>query len=527
MEKQSRDITYLDIKNYWFTLFPELSSMDELDKILEEVSHIKKDNIESFIEDYENKIEIGVDGLFKKESSIVLEDISYDIKKEVSFYNFFKPILNFFIADCYEKIKCLDIIENPKTFISCFIKNECIKLLEFSQRILVLEINIARLNGSLKGSTKEERFNYYTDTILNDSDYLKSVYKEYSYMYKILVNRCKWDFEFILEVLTHTKEHMSEIKSYILNSNEDIKVKTIVSSLGDSHKRGRTVSIINFTNRDKVIFKPRSLELDNGFNKFIDYLNEKHNDVNSNLYKVKVISGENYGFCEFIERKDCNNEEEVKQFYYRTGKLLGALFALNAKDIHHENIIAMGNQPVVIDLEALFHSDVTLMDKRFFKSIEVAQKIIESSVYSIGFLPQKISNPYNNDSSTYVDVSAFGGEENQAAPFKAFKLVNSNTDEIKIEKVEGFIESQNNNPKVNGEIRKSEYYIDEIKQGFADIYSILYENKNEVVELVNYIFKGMKNRFILRPTYIYGQLMNTSYHPDFMRDEIHRYIVSG
>ena len=57
------------------------------------------------------------------------------------------------------------------------------------------------------------------------------------------------------------------------------------------------------------------------------------------------------------------------------------------------------------------------------------------------------------------------------------------------------------------------------------IYDILYKNKNEVIPLIQSIFSEMKNRFILRPTYIYGQLINTSYHPDFMQDEIHRYVL--
>lgn len=298
----------------------------------------------------------------------------------------------------------------------------------------MLEINLARLSGKLKGSSKEERFEYYINNLLNAESYLKTLYSDYSHMYNILITRCMWDFKFLVEVVMHTKENLLDIKNYLLNTNEDIKISIINSSLGDSHNKGKTVSIVYFNNNKKIIYKPRSLDLEKGFNKFLSYLDEIDTNTSTPLYKMKVISKENYGFSEFIEPKDCNTENDVKNFYYKTGKLLGALFALNAKDIHHENIIAMSDNPIVIDLEALFHSDVTLIDKRFFKSIEVAQKIIDSSVYSIGFLPQKISSPYDNNDETYVDISGFGGEDNQVAPFKALSIVNGYTDEIKNEK---------------------------------------------------------------------------------------------
>ena len=312
-----------------------------------------------------------------------------------------------------------------------------------------------------------------------------------------MILRCRWDFQFICTIISRVEENIYRIKSEILDTDNDIKIKNISLGLGDSHNKGKTVSIITFSDDSKIVYKPRTMELELGFNKYLEFLNSKSNDRNYDLYTMKLISYEDYGFCEFVKHDECMSLEEVKNFYYKTGKLLAALYSLNAKDIHHENIIARGLEPIVIDLEALFHSDITLIDKKFFKSIEVAQKIIDSSVYSIGFLPQKISNPFETESSKYVDVSAFGGEENQLAPFKAFKVVNENTDEIKIEKVDGFIEVQSNNPKVNGNVVKSEDYVEEIKRGFSDGYEVIVDNKIESEMTIRNIFSGMNITFNL------------------------------
>lgn len=526
MENKSYEISCVDIKEYWLTLFKELDSMSELDELLENVSGIKEDEIESFILNYSNKVnEEKSNDLFTVKISDRLYSLIDKLKKNNPFINFFVPFINYYFNELDSKINSCDFIEDKDEFLSHFLENECLELLEFSQRTLVLEINCARMSGMLKGSTSEERFEYYVDYLLKDNNYLRAIYDEYDHLSNLLMLRCRWNFEFICTALDRIEENLLEIKTNILDIDRDIKVINICIGLGDSHNKGKTVSIINFNDGSKVVYKPRAMELELGFNKYINFLNDKSEDRMFDLYTMKVINRKDYGFCEFVEYKECNSLEEAKVFYYKTGKLLAALYSLNAKDIHHENIIARGTEPIVIDLEALFHSAVTLIDKKFFKSIEVAEKIIDSSVYSIGFLPQKISNPFESESSKYVDISAFGGEENQVAPFKAFKIVNENTDEIKIEKVDGFIEMQNNNPKVNGEIVKAEDYIEEIKSGFSDIYDLIVNNKIEIDRVIKDIFKGMKNRFILRPTYIYGQLIHTSYHPDFMRNEMYRYIL--
>lgn len=525
MEKLNEQLTYTDVKNYWLTLFPELESMEELDEIIKNVSGVEKEDFEKFIYDYKCDVKININDLFDKEENEFLNSVSEELRDDNPFFYFFKPMFNYCIDYALDTVHNLSFIEDKDEFMKNFLKNESNKLMEFAQRTFIREVNSAKNANVLKGNDGRERFSYYSKVLLNNKDYLKMFYSEYIHLYNILIQRCIWDFKFIGEVSSLTEKHLDEIKSKLLNTDEDLIIKNIQTSLGDSHKDGKTVSMIYFTNGRKVVFKPRSLELESGFNKFIDYLNEKTNKEEASLYKTKIIEGEDYGFCEFIGHDDCKNYEDAENFYYRTGRLLGALFALNAKDIHHENIIAMGSQPVVIDLEALFHCDVTLMDRVFFRSIETAQKIIDSSVYSIGFLPQKISSPFDNDSSDFVDVSGFGGEENQKAPFKAFKVVNSGTDEMRLEKVEGFIETQNNNPRVNGKIIKSEDYIEVIKKGFSDVYDIISANKDEVINLIKDGFKGTTNRFIIRSTYIYGQLLNTSYHPDFMGEELHRNIL--
>ena len=61
-----------------------------------------------------------------------------------------------------------------------------------------------------------------------------------------------------------------------------------------------------------------------------------------------------YGWAEFVAHRYCDGEAELARFYRGLGHWLGVLRLLGGTDIHHENLIAVGPVPVVIDVESLF-----------------------------------------------------------------------------------------------------------------------------------------------------------------------------
>ncbi len=65
-----------------------------------------------------------------------------------------------------------------------------------------------------------------------------------------------------------------------------------------------------------------------------------------------------YGWTEFVEAQACDTPEQVQRFYERQGGYLALLYFLEATDFHLENLIAAGEHPVLVDLEALFHPRV-------------------------------------------------------------------------------------------------------------------------------------------------------------------------
>jgi lantibiotic modifying enzyme len=76
------------------------------------------------------------------------------------------------------------------------------------------------------------------------------------------------------------------------------------------------------------------------------------------LRTLKLIERGDYGWSEFVVASLCTAQDEVARFYEHQGSYLALLYALNAVDLHNENVIAAGEHPMLVDLEALFHPRV-------------------------------------------------------------------------------------------------------------------------------------------------------------------------
>jgi lantibiotic modifying enzyme len=63
------------------------------------------------------------------------------------------------------------------------------------------------------------------------------------------------------------------------------------------------------------------------------------------------------GYCwmERIEVAPCKNGAAARRFYQRIGAMIGAAYLLKAVDCHRDNVIAAGEHPVLVDVEALWH----------------------------------------------------------------------------------------------------------------------------------------------------------------------------
>src|SRR5262249_35687328 len=122
---------------------------------------------------------------------------------------------------------------------------------------------------------------------------------------------------------------------------------------GDFHRGGRSVIIATFDNDWKIVYKPHLLAVDVPFCEFLTALNRMGD--HPPFKTAAVIDRGEYGWSEFVSSRPCDTLAQVRRFYQRQGGYLALLYFLEATDFHLENLIASGEDPILVDLEALFH----------------------------------------------------------------------------------------------------------------------------------------------------------------------------
>ncbi|WP_026528989.1 type 2 lanthipeptide synthetase LanM family protein [Butyrivibrio sp. VCD2006] len=522
------NVSEKDIWEYWKTLFPEVKREDEIKSMIGfsqglcdgDVLKIWKSQ-ETDNHEFMNWLEMQND-VFYPETEWGTSDDENHMNRA-----FFPLFL--FEKDRMDELKGIieksQLFLDPEKIYEDILEDICLRLREISIRTLIGEIQIEKKRGNLKGDDSNKRYLYYTDNIWAKREYVSSFYSEYKELLNMQLIIFDNAYKSIREMIDRIAENYQDLVNMIDAKGREPLISELHTGLGDSHRLGRTVSLVVFSSGEKVIYKPRNLNAEIGFAAYSKAISEGLILRDAALYEIKAITHDDYGFIEYITQEECTTREQLQRYYYRSGVIMAMLYSLNAKDIHHENMISHGEYPVMIDLEALFHCRLEHKGINSDKTAyEVALESIEDSVYSIGLLSMKLTNPYDKENGT-VDISGFGGTEQQVSPFKVLMIQNRDTDEICFEKSTYIIKPQKNVAKYKGRAANATDYKEFIIKGFDDAYIYIMEHKSELKCGLKEWFGEMSTRIIYRPTYIYTKLMFTSNHPDFMREKVHRYIL--
>ena len=255
------------------------------------------------------------------------------------------------------------------------------QVLGLLNRTLVLELNVARVQEQLAGDTPEERFESFIAR-LGEPEVVSALWEEYPVLGRqVIVALTQW-VETSLEFLQRLVADWKEIRSRFFPSADPGLIIKLNSS-GDRHHGGRSVHIAEFSNGSRLVYKPRSLKLDQHFQELLAWINERSPELQFRL--LKLLPKDGYGWIEYVDSAPCNSEDEIRRFYRRQGGLLALLYALHATDFHFENLIACGEHPVLVDLETLLQPN--LHEAREQDAGFRAQQEIMNSVFRTGLLP--------------------------------------------------------------------------------------------------------------------------------------------
>ncbi len=379
-------------------------------------------------------------------------------------------------------------------------------------RTIVLELNVARLEGRLSGETAEKRFQSYM-YLLRQPENLLALLEEYNVLARQVVLSIERWVAYSLEFLGHLCADWQAIRDAFSPGSDPGVLTEAVAGAGDTHRGGRSVMLLKFRSGLRLVYKPKSLAIDIHFQELLTWLNT-HGQQPS-LRTLKLIDRGKYGWSEFVAVSSCQSEEEVARFYERQGAYLALLYVLEAADFHHENVIAAGEHPLLIDLEALFHPRIHLDDLSGLP----AQDALNHSVLRIGLLPIRL---WSDKEHQGIDISGLGGQEGQFTPRPVPMYTEIGTDQMRLVREQIQLDGGHNRPKLKDQGIETLGYCEQVISGFTRMYQLLITHRDELLTELLPRFAHDEIRFIARATGAYTMLLTESFHPNMLRDALQR-----
>jgi type 2 lantibiotic biosynthesis protein LanM len=382
------------------------------------------------------------------------------------------------------------------------------RLADMLSRTMVLELNVARLRGDLRGESAEERFKSFLGKLAEPACVL-NLMREYPVLARQVMERIDQWVRFSLEFLLHLRDGWEEIQARFFPEGKPGMLAEARAGMGDHHREGRSVLWCRFTSGRRLIYKPRSLALDVHFQELLRWVNERGS--HPPLRVLNILSRGDHGWVEFIEAGACGTADDANRFYQRQGANLALLYALEACDFHHENVIAAGEHPVLVDVEALFHARIQ----------EEAEDELEGSVMRAGLLPHR---EFGDGGSEGIDLSGMGAGRGQVTPYAVPAVRSGGTDEMRFVREYLPVSFEKNRPLLAGAQLNPQDYGDAIVHGFTSMYQTLIAHRDALLAADGPLqrFHDDEIRVLLRSTEVYGLLLWDSFHPDMLRDALDR-----
>jgi type 2 lantibiotic biosynthesis protein LanM len=380
-----------------------------------------------------------------------------------------------------------------------------LRLVKLAARTLVLELARARQRGDLIGATSAERFLDFIHRLVGGSE-LADLLAAYPVLARVLGEACRQSVEGHLELLTRLAEDR-ELLTELLNGEDPGDLTSVVPG-GDPHRGGRSTTTLTFGTGRKLVYKPRPLDLHQHFNELTEWLNSK-TDVA--LRTVRVVTRPGYGWLEYIDHEPCADPAGVRRFYYRQGALLALLYVLDGIDMHNENLIAAGDQPVLVDVETLFHP---AMVSTGLLGQDPAHSALLDSVSRTALLPVMVAGEHGA-----ADLSGIGGDDG-VAPHEVVDWADAGLDSMHLVRRAGTTRHGTNRPVLNGVVAEPRDHEVSVLAGFRTAYEAIARDRAELLGPQG-LLAGCANdeiRYVARPTRIYATLLDESTHPDALRD---------
>lgn len=450
-------------------------------------------------------------------SAFPLSDELFGGSPHAAFLTAVRPLLDAAYSDLIAGINAL--VERfpsppfePSTVGGLLAQNLPLPFLILLNRALVLELHLAGQAGQLTGATPEERFQSFIDA-LRDPAVALGVLNQYPVLARQLTETAFHWVDFSLEILGHLAADADRLRE-VFSPGRSLGVLTEAQTgQGDSHRGRRSVALLRFDSGLGLVYKPRPLTVDAEFQDFLEWTEAR--GFVPGFRRLRILDVDGHGWAERVDPAPCATSEEVERFYLRQGGYLALLYALSAIDMHHENLIAVGEHPVLVDLEALFHP----LDETLGRTGDL---LFPDTVLRIGFLPTADWGGAPGEAG--ADLSGLAAVDGQVLPKPILRSVDAGTDQMRFSRQAITIPVGDHRPTLGGDAIDLSAYTETIVEGFWRMARLLTLHRAELLSADGPLaaFANAPVRFLVRKTLAYSNLSFEGQHPYLLGDALDR-----
>lgn len=242
------------------------------------------------------------------------------------------------------------------------------------------------------------------------SDRLFALFKKFPVLASLWCQVISHWRTYVMEVLSRLTLDRHVLSRAFFSGRPIAGILDLRCGLSDWHHSGRTVARLQFE-AGSIIYKPRSGVGESEWFSVFEWMNR--NSFQPKLRAARVLQRKGYCWMEYVEPASCETKAAARRFCERIGGMIAAAHLLKLVDCHRDNLIAAGEHPVLVDVDALWH--VSALTKT---------QAVSSVLYRTGFFPNSNRRSLQSRSSalgrgtTGDHVPRVAGEPLSVADYK-------------------------------------------------------------------------------------------------------------
>ncbi len=363
---------------------------------------------------------------------------------------------------------------------------------------------------AIDGPLPTEQYEAFVEHLFSGG--IVGLFQEYPMLGRLTVTR-------IEQWTSHLTEFAERLRAdrAALETTFDTTAETIAELeplADDTHGDGRAVMRVTFDSGFTVAYKPRSVDPATRFYAMLDRLNEELSVPSFDT--PTYLAREEHGWMEWLEYAECEDEAAVDRYYQRAGSLTCLAYLLEFTDCQYENLLSVGEQPMLVDAETVMRPRVSA-DR---ESVGDGQYnwLRSDSVLLTALLPWGVTgtNAGGTDPAPTAGLGLASDETEMMGEARVPELdpETLNTDVMRIDERPMYATRDTNVPRVDGEDCPPGESLDALLDGFRETYRTVLDLRetgrlDAVLNLS--AFEQVETRYIYRATVMYKGVTQSAF----------------